>query len=149
MSKRLLLSGALLAAACSGGSPAAMTLAELPSPSTDIMLVDIKTLSSDEFEGRMPGSKGEALTVEYLVKQLKDSSLEPGAPNGEWLQKVSLVGLTPQAQGPLVVRKGAAKKTGARKKATARKTATRKAAGRKKTTKKAASRKKTSTRKKK
>jgi len=74
------------------------------------MLVDIKKLSSDEFEGRMPGSKGEALTLEYLVKQLKDSSLEPGAPNGEWLQKVSLVGLTPQAQGPFVVKKGAAKK---------------------------------------
>ena len=87
-----------------------MTLAELPSPSTDIMLVDIKALSSDEFEGRMPGSKGEELTLEYLVKQLEESSLEPGAPNGEWLQKVSLVGLTPQPQGPLVVTKGAAKK---------------------------------------
>jgi len=110
MSKRLLLCFALFAAACSAGSPASMTLADLPSPSTDIMLVDIKKLSSDEFEGRMPGSKGEALTLEYLVKQLKDSSLEPGAPNGEWLQKVSLVGLTPQAQGPLVVHKGAAKK---------------------------------------
>jgi len=110
MSKRLLLCFALFGAACSAGSPASMTLNDLPSPSTDVMLVDIKKLSSDEFEGRMPGSKGEALTLEYLVKQLKDSSLEPGAPNGEWLQKVSLVGLTPQAQGPFVVTKGAAKK---------------------------------------
>ena len=110
MSKRLLLCFALFGAACSAGSPASMTLNDLPSPSTDVMLVDIKKLSSDEFEGRMPGSKGEALTLEYLVKQLKDSSLEPGAPNGEWLQKVSLVGLTPQAQGPFVVTKGATKK---------------------------------------
>jgi Zn-dependent M28 family amino/carboxypeptidase len=110
MSKRLLLCFALFAAACSSGAPASMSLADLPSPSTDIMLVDIKKLSSDEFEGRMPGSKGEALTLEYLIKQLKDSSLEPGAPNGEWLQKVSLVGLTPQPRGPLVVKKGATKK---------------------------------------
>ena len=110
MSKRLLLCFALFTAACSTGSPASMTLAELPGPSTDIMLVDIKKLSSDEFEGRMPGSKGEELTLEYITKQLKDSSLEPGAPNGEWLQKVSLVGLTPQAQTPFVVKKGATKK---------------------------------------
>jgi Zn-dependent M28 family amino/carboxypeptidase len=110
MSKRLLLCLTMFAAACSSGSPAAMTLADLPSPSTDIMLVDIKTLSSDEFEGRMPGSKGEELTLEYITKQLRDSGLEPGAPNGEWLQKVSLVGLTPQAQTPFIVKKGAAKK---------------------------------------
>src|SRR5262245_31482857 len=110
MAKRLCLSLALSVAACSGGSPAVMTLADLPSPSTDIMLVDIKKLSSDEFEGRMPGSKGEELTLEYIAKQMENSSLEPGGPNGEWLQKVSLVGLTPQAQSPFVVRKGAAKK---------------------------------------
>ncbi len=110
MNKRFLLSAALFAAACSSGAPAALTMAELPAPSTDVMLVDIKKLSSDEFEGRMPGSKGETLTLEYLIKQFKEAGLQPGAPNGEWLQKVSLVGLTPQAQGPMVVKKGATKK---------------------------------------
>ena len=110
MNKRFLLFAAVFAAACSSGSPAPLTMTELPAPSTDAMLVDIKKLSSDEFEGRMPGSGGETLTLEYLIKQFKDSGLQPGAPNGEWLQKVSLVGLTPQAQGPMVVKKGAAKK---------------------------------------
>jgi Zn-dependent M28 family amino/carboxypeptidase len=110
MLKRLVFASALFAAACSSGAPAPLTMAELPSPSTDVMLVDIKKLSSDEFEGRMPGSNGERLTLEYLIKQFKDASLQPGAPNGEWLQKVSLVGLTPQAQGPMVVKKGATKK---------------------------------------
>jgi Zn-dependent M28 family amino/carboxypeptidase len=109
MSKRFLLIPVFVLAACSSGSTT-LTTAELPNPSTDVMLVDIKKLSSDEFAGRMPGTRGETLTVEYLTEQLRNASLQPGNPDGTYVQKVSLVGLTPQPQGPLVVSKGATKR---------------------------------------
>jgi len=54
----------------------------------------IRTLSSDEFEGRSPGSKGEQLTVAYLEDQFRGMGLEPGNPDGSYLQKVPLVGIT-------------------------------------------------------
>jgi Zn-dependent M28 family amino/carboxypeptidase len=71
-----------------------------------VILNDIKTLSSDEFEGRLPGSKGEAMTVAYLIDQFRAAGLQPGNPDGSWTQKVPLVGLTPEFAGPLVVKKG-------------------------------------------
>ena len=110
LKRSALLASILLFAACSSSEPPPLTLAELPSPSTDAMLVDIKKLSSDEFEGRAPGSKGEALTLDYLEQQFKDAGLQPGGQDGTWRQKVSLVGLTPKPQGPLVVTKGATKR---------------------------------------
>ncbi len=57
-------------------------------------LAHIKTLSSDEFEGRAPGSRGEVLTVEYLTKQFQQMGLAPGNPDGTYVQKVPLVGYT-------------------------------------------------------
>jgi Zn-dependent M28 family amino/carboxypeptidase len=81
-------------------------MADLPNISTDAILTDIRKLSSDEFEGRAPGSKGEQLTVQYFIDQFKAAGLEPGNPDGSWTQKVPLVALTPQPQGPVVVKKG-------------------------------------------
>ena len=54
----------------------------------------IRTLSSDAFEGRGPSSKGEELTLAYLVREMERAGLEPGY-HGEWFQPVSLVGTTP------------------------------------------------------
>jgi Zn-dependent M28 family amino/carboxypeptidase len=82
-------------------------MSELPDINTDAVLADIRTLSSDEFEGRAPGTKGEQLTVQYLTDQFKAAGLEPGNPDGTWIQKVPLVGLKPAAQTPFVVKKGA------------------------------------------
>jgi len=59
------------------------------------LLAHIRTLASDEYEGRFPGSKGEQLTVKYVEDQFRALSLEPGNPNGTYIQKVSLVGITP------------------------------------------------------
>ena len=108
MSKRPLAAFVLLLAACSTTPPA--TIAEFPDLSTDRMLRDIKHMSSDEFEGRQPGSKGEQLTVEYLTTELKNIGLQPGNPDGSWTQKVSLVGLTPQPASGFIVKKGATTK---------------------------------------
>ena len=50
--------------------------------------------SYDEFEGRAPGSPGEELTVAYLQKQFKELGLPPGNPDGTYVQKVPLAGIT-------------------------------------------------------
>ncbi len=57
------------------------------------LLKHIKVLSSDEFEGRAPGSKGEELTVKYLTEQFKAIGLKPGNPNGTYTQEVPLAGI--------------------------------------------------------
>jgi Zn-dependent M28 family amino/carboxypeptidase len=56
-----------------------------------------KVLSSDEYEGRGPGTKGEELTVKYLTEQFQKLGLKPGNPDGTYVQKVPLVGFTGQA----------------------------------------------------
>jgi hypothetical protein len=52
----------------------------------------ITTLASDAFEGRAPGTRGETLTVEYLVDQFARAGVQPGNPDGTYVQQVPLVG---------------------------------------------------------
>ena len=68
----------------------------LESISGDRMLQDIKTLSSDDFQGRGPGSPGEEKTVKFLENQFKSIGLQPGNPDGTYIQKVPMVGITPE-----------------------------------------------------
>jgi Zn-dependent M28 family amino/carboxypeptidase len=82
-----------------------LSIGQLPDIDVDAVLAHTRTLSSDEFEGRAPGSKGENLTVDYLVGQFKKIGLKPGNTDGTYLQKVPLVGITP-APAPLVLAKG-------------------------------------------
>ena len=55
------------------------------------MSATVKTLASDAFEGRAPGTPGEAKTVAYLVGRFRALGLRPGGENGGWLQQVPLV----------------------------------------------------------
>ena len=71
----------------------------------------IKVLSSDEYEGRAPGTKGEDLTVRYLEDEFKKLGLQPGNTDGTYIQKVPLVGITGTNSQPLTVTKGAQKQT--------------------------------------
>jgi Zn-dependent M28 family amino/carboxypeptidase len=50
-----------------------------------------RTLASDEFEGRAPGTPGEAQTIEFLVAQFKALGLKPAGETGGWTQAVPLV----------------------------------------------------------
>lgn len=59
----------------------------------DSMLGHIKVLASDEFEGRLPGGKSEALTVAYIQQQFTKLELAPGNPDGSYIQKVPMVGV--------------------------------------------------------
>ena len=97
---RKFIAGAVLLMAIGMASMAA-TLVQSPpdagvkSFSADRILADIRTLSSDEFEGRGPGTKGEELSIAYMEKQFRAAGLEPGNPNGSYLQEVPLVGIRP------------------------------------------------------
>jgi Zn-dependent M28 family amino/carboxypeptidase len=71
--------------------------AAIESIKSDELLSHIKTLASDEFEGRAPGTKGEELTVNYLTEQFKKLGLKPGNPDGSYIQNVPLAGFTPQS----------------------------------------------------
>lgn len=55
--------------------------------------VHVKTLSSDEFEGRAPTTIGETKTLNYLIENFKQLGYQPG--NGEsFLQSVELLEMT-------------------------------------------------------
>src|SRR4051812_50127655 len=41
-----------------------------------------RRLASDDFQGRAPGTEGEARTVAYLTEQFRALGLEPGGENG-------------------------------------------------------------------
>src|SRR5499426_1108631 len=75
----------------------------LDSVTSDKLLRHIKTLASDEFEGRAPGTKGEELTVNYLTEQFKLLGLKPGNPDCSYAQKVPLVGYTPQPSASFTI----------------------------------------------
>src|SRR3954469_3407179 len=105
-----LLPAASLALVIACAKPAPPTVAQLPDVDTNAVLGHVKVLSSDEYEGRAPGSKGEQLTVAYLIDQFKKAGLKPGNSDGTYVQKVPLVGITP-APAPLVVKKGRQEQT--------------------------------------
>ena len=51
----------------------------------------VKTMASDEFEGRSPGTPGEAKTTQYIAAQFKALGLEPAGDKGGYTQDVPLV----------------------------------------------------------
>ena len=56
---------------------------------------DIRTISADAFQGRYPGTEGERMTLEWLQAQYEAMGLQPGGPDGQWLQRVELRRFTP------------------------------------------------------
>jgi Zn-dependent M28 family amino/carboxypeptidase len=69
-------------------------------------MVDItRELSSDKFDGRMPGTEGEELTVALLTERFEAAGLAPGN-NGSWVQDVPLVEITGKNFAPLTITNG-------------------------------------------
>lgn len=52
-----------------------------------------RTLASDEFEGRGPGSRGEERATRWIAGQMEQAGLTPGGPGGSWFQSVPMVGI--------------------------------------------------------
>jgi Zn-dependent M28 family amino/carboxypeptidase len=66
--------------------------ADSPSPiSPARMSATVKTLASDAFEGRAPGTPGEAKTVAYLIDRFRSLGMKPAGENGDWVQSVPLI----------------------------------------------------------
>ena len=68
--------------------------ADAPSFDAKRLSEEVKTLSSDAFEGRGPATPGETKTVAYVVEQMKGAGLQPGGDikDGKrtWTQAVPL-----------------------------------------------------------
>lgn len=60
-----------------------------------------RVLASDEFEGRGVATAGEQKTVDYLVEQFRALGLEPGGPDGQWVQTAHLS--RTQQDGPATI----------------------------------------------
>ncbi|MFL0355035.1 M28 family metallopeptidase [Erythrobacter sp. GH1-10] len=107
-----LLAGALAMASCDAimtGGDGAIELdipeVEAGDISEETMKDITRTLSSDEFEGRMPGTEGEELTVALLTERFEAAGLQPG--NGDsWVQEVPLVEITGKNFAPLTITDG-------------------------------------------
>lgn len=106
-----LLAAALALAACDsmpGGNAApALDIPEAaPGELSEQTMKDVtRQLSSDEFEGRMPGTIGEEKTVALLKERFEAAGLEPGN-NGSWVQEVPLVEITGKNFAPLTITGG-------------------------------------------
>ncbi len=59
-------------------------------PTEEDLLRHIETLASEEFEGRQPGTAGEALTASYIAAEFSAAGIRPGY-NGNYFQPVALV----------------------------------------------------------
>lgn len=95
------IAGVVVALWAGGSGFGAEPKEALASITTNDLLKHIQVLSSDEFEGREPGSPGEQRTLDYLLKQFKDMGLKPGNPDGSYFQNVQLVGITGEPSASL------------------------------------------------
>ena len=62
----------------------------------------ISTLAADEFEGRFPGTIGEEKTIKYLTDTYESLGLEPGNPNGTWLQEATMTGIISELKAQMI-----------------------------------------------
>ena len=108
MSRHLLVTLAAVAALAACNRPPPTPAASTPAPAAAVAAAaptfhdaidagdfaeHVKTLASDAFEGRGPGTPGEDKSVEYIKSQMQRIGLKPGN-NGEWFQTVPMVETT-------------------------------------------------------
>jgi Zn-dependent M28 family amino/carboxypeptidase len=80
------------------------SMARPPGDGVDATLyaAHLERLSSDEFEGRAPGTRGERLTVNYLVDEFSKLGLAPGY-GDSYLQPVPMVEMTNEGRSDLAI----------------------------------------------
>jgi Zn-dependent M28 family amino/carboxypeptidase len=102
----MLAAGALALAGCEGlsmgGSAPALDIPAVePGQLSEATIKDAtRTLASDAFEGRAPGTAGEEKTIAFLTERFKAAGLQPGN-KGSWVQEVPLVEITGKNFTPL------------------------------------------------
>src|SRR5579863_73726 len=75
--------------------------AQMTEISGDRIRAHVKFLSSDLLEGRGVGARGGEIAAEYIAAQFALIGAKPFGDNGTYFQKVSLVGVEPQASSQL------------------------------------------------
>ncbi|HEX8057617.1 MAG TPA: M28 family peptidase [Novosphingobium sp.] len=72
------------------------------------LMEHIRVLASDDFEGREPGTEGEAKTLRYLAREWVDIGLVSGTntPGHEWFAPVTLIAREPSSSSATFARKG-------------------------------------------
>src|SRR5476651_381651 len=103
MPKKTVVSLLVLLASCSQNRQVNLQPA-LDTIAANSLLNEIKTLSSDEFEGRKPGSAGEDKSIAYMQQQFQQMGLKPGNPDGTFLQNVPLAGITSKPETAFTVK---------------------------------------------
>lgn len=66
----------------------------------------IAVLASDDFEGREPGTQGEAKTLDYVAKTWAKYRLKPGGRDGSWFDPVQMIQRGPGQATYRLVAKG-------------------------------------------
>ncbi|KAB7647765.1 M28 family peptidase [Polymorphobacter fuscus] len=89
----------------------ALTAAAPPPISATRIKADVATLASDAFAGRGPGEDGETKTIAFLQAEMAKAGLQPGGPDGQWLQPVPLVRLDRAPGATLTLTHGGAAHT--------------------------------------
>ncbi len=97
----------ILFAAASSVAAAPPAPPTVPPIHVDGMKETVKTLASDAFEGRAPGTAAELKVLAYIVKRFKQAGLKPGN-HGKWLQDVPTVTLAAENRSPLTITGGRA-----------------------------------------
>ena len=101
----LLAASALAVSTAATAKPAPIPVVK-PVPVSEQLLEEmVRTLASDEFEGRAPSTPGEDKTVAYLIEKFKAAGLQPGN-KGSWTQDVPTVEITAQNSAGLTVTGG-------------------------------------------
>ncbi|MGH7507825.1 MAG: peptidase M28, partial [Longimicrobiales bacterium] len=75
----------------------------LESITAEDVLAHVNVLADDSMEGRAPGSAGEEKTVRYLEDRFRALGLQPGNPDGSYMQAVPLVGITTETDASVSV----------------------------------------------
>lgn len=86
----------LASAAPQTARPSAAAVAAAKKIDAASLLAHIRTLASDDFEGRSPGTRGETMTTDYLRRQFVKLGIAPGNPDGSYFQQVPLLSVTSQ-----------------------------------------------------
>jgi len=89
-------------AAASGDSAAQTASSQI---TADYMRNIIVEISDDKYEGRGPGSAGDAAARKYLAEQMAAMGILPGAADGSWEQPFDLVGVNAGQPDEWVFRK--------------------------------------------
>src|SRR5919108_64673 len=82
-----------LARSTAAGVPGAMNQID-----SEKIRAHVKFLASDLLEGRGTGQRGGDIAAEYIATQFALYGLKPAGDNGTYMQKVPMVGITPDPQ---------------------------------------------------